>query len=171
MNKFNIIDPPYISNKGYISTHSMCSWQEQNVKGKRRKISRLGSLVANSQGILRRFLTWFLVYILFFWYFLFLFFIHLIIYVKYFLVGTLMTFSLFSIRTLIKSFFSFFHQLLWCKPCRLLKARRNNTSMFIVVKGRIHCFHNFSFHFSCQPECLLQWNRFPKTSLMLNVIF
>ena len=78
--------------------------------------------------------------------------------------------SVFSITIVTKPFFSFFFQLLQCQPCRWWKARKNNTSMFIVVRGRTPCFHNFSFHFSCQPKCPLQWIKFPKMNLMLNAI-
>ena len=39
---------------------------------------------------------------------------------------------------------------------KLYKVRGNNTSIFIIVSGRLICCHNFAFHFSCQPECLLQ---------------
>ena len=112
----------------------------------------------------------FLVYILFFLRFLFLFFLLFTIYVKSFLLTTLMTFSLFSMTTLTNPIFSIFFQFLWCHPCRSWKARGKKTSIFIIVSGRVPCCHNFSFHFSCQPECLLQWIRFPKENFMLDVI-
>ena len=74
------------------------------------------------------------------------------------------------LTTVAKPFFSFFFQLLWCQPCSLWKSRCSNTSIFIDVSGRLPCCHNFTFNFSCQPEYLLQWIRFPNMKFMLDVI-
>ena len=112
------------------------------------------------------FLGWLLVYILF----LFIFFFIFTIYVKQFLLNTLMNFSLFAITNVAKPFCSFFIQFLWCQPCRLWKSRSSNTSLFIEVSGRLPCRHNFTFKFSCQPECLLQLIRFQNLNFMLDVI-
>ena len=50
-----------------------------------------------------------------------------------------MTFNVFDITIITNPFHSFFFELFWCQPCKLWKARRNNTSIFIVVSGRIPC--------------------------------
>ena len=62
-----------------------------------------------------------------------------------------LTFSVFVIITVAKTFYSFFFQLLWCQPCRLWKSRSSNTSIFIDVSGRIHCHHNF-IHYKVAKE-------------------
>ena len=81
-----------------------------------------------------------------------------------------MTFNVFSITIVTNPFFSFFFQFWWHQPCRLWKDMKISTSIFMVVSGRLTYCHNFSFNFSCHPECILQWTRFPKVNLMLDVI-